>query len=248
MLVKIHTPKSLKTGVTLKQFLLSLLATTISIILTFGTAAWVDNRKKNEAKLEIVKMILYDIAGSIEQIQKTDSILREGFEQQVAVAAQPELLIKNPYVFHNFFPQITFSETVERIFSSNIETINVIENVNFADEVSRLYLLRKKYLEDIYEDYQNEYKEKNGFKEYSQAMGIDFSMYICIGGMYLNEMKKRFELCKQMMGVSDAELESYRQKRFDMVHPMSFDSIDNALTREMMQNLKRLDEAKEKGK
>ena len=42
MNVKIHTPKSLKMGsgmTTLKQFLLSLVATTISIVLTFGTAS-----------------------------------------------------------------------------------------------------------------------------------------------------------------------------------------------------------------
>lgn len=49
MNIKLHTPKSLKAGSgmsSLKQFLLSLLATTVSIALTFGTAAIVDNYKK----------------------------------------------------------------------------------------------------------------------------------------------------------------------------------------------------------
>ena len=57
MNVKIHTPKSLKMGsgmATLKQFLLSLVATTISIVLTFGTAAWLNDKKKEEAKREMV--------------------------------------------------------------------------------------------------------------------------------------------------------------------------------------------------
>lgn len=43
MNVKLHTPKSLKSGSgmsSLKQLLLSLIATTISIVLTFGTAAF----------------------------------------------------------------------------------------------------------------------------------------------------------------------------------------------------------------
>ena len=53
MNIKLHTPKSLKAGsgmATLKQFLLSLIATTVSIVLTFGTAAIIDNNKKQKEK------------------------------------------------------------------------------------------------------------------------------------------------------------------------------------------------------
>lgn len=41
----------------LKQFLLSLLATTVSIALTFGTAAIIDYNKKQKEKREIVMMV-----------------------------------------------------------------------------------------------------------------------------------------------------------------------------------------------
>ncbi len=43
MNIKLHTPNSLKAGSgmsTMKQFLLALLATTVSIVLTFGTAGF----------------------------------------------------------------------------------------------------------------------------------------------------------------------------------------------------------------
>ena len=40
------TPKSDGGSSSMKQFMLSLLATTISIALTFGTAAVIDNHKK----------------------------------------------------------------------------------------------------------------------------------------------------------------------------------------------------------
>ena len=40
----------------LKQFLLSLFATTVSIALTFGTAAIIDYNKKQKEKREIVMM------------------------------------------------------------------------------------------------------------------------------------------------------------------------------------------------
>jgi len=57
MNVKLHTPKSLKTGSGMsswRQFLLSLFATTVSIALTFGTAAIIDYNKKQSEKREIV--------------------------------------------------------------------------------------------------------------------------------------------------------------------------------------------------
>lgn len=80
MNAKVHIPKNLKIGSTMKLFLLSLVATTISIVLTFGTAAWLDGRKKEEDQREMVMMILYDLAGSIEQAEQCDSLLREGFK------------------------------------------------------------------------------------------------------------------------------------------------------------------------
>ena len=61
MNVKLHTPSTLKAGsgiATAKQFLLSLIATTISIVLTFGTAAIIDYNKKQSAKKEMVMMVI----------------------------------------------------------------------------------------------------------------------------------------------------------------------------------------------
>lgn len=54
MNIKLHTPKSLKMGSglsTLKQFLLSIVATSVSIALTFGTAAIIENNKKQRREL-----------------------------------------------------------------------------------------------------------------------------------------------------------------------------------------------------
>ena len=64
MNIKLHTPKSLKMGSgmsSLKQFLLSLFATSVSIALTFGTAAIIDYKAKQKSKREIVMMVMYDM-------------------------------------------------------------------------------------------------------------------------------------------------------------------------------------------
>lgn len=80
MNIKLHTPKSLQTGSgmsSIKQFLLALLATTISIVLTFGTAAIIDNHKKKTAKKEMVMMVLNDFDKTIGIVESIDSGLCE---------------------------------------------------------------------------------------------------------------------------------------------------------------------------
>ena len=56
------TPKIINTNISsdMKQFLLTLLATTISIVLTFGTSAIIEKHQKKAAKKEMVMMIIYD--------------------------------------------------------------------------------------------------------------------------------------------------------------------------------------------
>ena len=97
MNIKLHTPKSMQSGSGLtstKQFLLSLIATTISIILTFGTAALIDHFKKEAAKKEMVMMVISDFDKTIDKVQKVDTALRESRRRQLEVANNPELLDK----------------------------------------------------------------------------------------------------------------------------------------------------------
>ena len=73
MNIKLHTPTTLKSGSgmkSFKQFLLSILATTVSIILTFGTAAIIDYHKKKAAKKEMTMMIISDFDKNIEITQE----------------------------------------------------------------------------------------------------------------------------------------------------------------------------------
>lgn len=251
MNIKLHTPKSLKAGSgisTVKQFVLSLVATTISIILTFGTAAWVDNMKKEKERHEMVMMILYDISGSIKDIEKADSVYREGFEKQIQVAAQPELLTENPFMFTMCFPQLHYTETVENIFSSNIETINTLGNVLFAENVSTIYQERRDLKVNTVEKFREDFAANGVPSKYDDVVSLNFLSCISACTMSLHVMKEKFEQCKQMMGVSDEELEVYRQKRINMEQTAKRDSINNAQVEEVLQNAKRLKAAEEKGR
>ena len=71
---------------TLKQFLLSIVATSVSIALTFGTAAIIDNNKKQREKREIAMMVVYDMSNSLKQFERADSMLQESVKLQLKVA------------------------------------------------------------------------------------------------------------------------------------------------------------------
>ena len=74
----------------LKQFLLSLVATTISIALTFGIASLIDNKKKEDAKREIVLMVMYDMQQTVDLVAECDSNLVTFFNNHVDLVANPE--------------------------------------------------------------------------------------------------------------------------------------------------------------
>lgn len=246
MNVKLHTPKSLKAGsgiATLKQFLLSLVATTISIVLTFGTAGWLDSRKKEAAKHEMVMTILYDISSSIEKMEAVDSLLRNGFEQQVKVIENPELMKQNPFMFVSMVPEMQYSESVENIFSSNIETIDIIGNILFSENVAQIYNIRKKYRDEVVEKLRKEFM-KSGISSYEGIRDMDFVTYLSIGSFFLADAKERMNVCKQMMNISDEELDAYSKKREMLFDKSRTDSITKAIDAEMLERLMRLNDAK----
>lgn len=246
MNVKLHTPKSLKAGsgiATLKQFLLSLVATTISIVLTFGTAGWLDSRKKEAAKHEMVMTILYDISSSIEKMEAVDSLLRNGFEQQVKVIENPELMKQNPFMFASMVPEMQYSESVENIFSSNIETIDIIGNILFSENVSQIYNIRKKYRDEVVEKLRKEFM-KSGISSYERILDLDFVTYLGIGSFFLADAKERMNVCKQMMNISDEELDAYSKKREVLFDKSRTDSITRAIDAEMLERLMRLKDAR----
>lgn len=246
MNVKLHTPKSLKAGsgiATLKQFLLSLVATTISIVLTFGTAGWLDSRKKEAAKHEMVMTILYDISSSIEKMEAVDSLLRNGFEQQVKVIENPELMKQNPFMFVSMVPEMQYSESVENIFSSNIETIDIIGNILFSENVSQIYNIRKKYRDEVVEKLRKEFM-KSGISSYERILDLDFVTYLGIGSFFLADAKERMNVCKQMMNISDEELDAYSKKREVLFDKSRTDSITRAIDAEMLERLMRLKDAR----
>ena len=200
----------------LKQFLLSLLATTISIVLTFGTSAVIEKRHKEAAKREMVMMIIYDFDKTIEQVQNADSILHQASKAQQEVAFHPECFDSQRPYFLSAISIITdnrFAETTEKIFSSNIETFNTLGNVNFVHEVSAFYNVRHYYQEDVLGAFEKEVVGSGVVESLESLFKVDFPIHYITNKECLVEMQKIRNRCMQMMKVNEEELKEFSRQR-----------------------------------
>ena len=218
MNVKLHTPKSLSSGSGMssaKQFLLSIIATSISIVITFGTAAIIDHHKKEAAKKEMVMMVISDFDKTIEILEKADTSLCECRRLQMELAIHPEYFDSLHYLFppNLSFIGENFPETTEQIFSTSIETFNTIGNVNFVNEVSKFYIGRRKYKEVILDKLRDDIQEHPVVQSLESLMSVSFPDYVCENWAFLNDMKKTRDKCMQMMHLSEKDLIKFNKQQ-----------------------------------
>ena len=250
MNIKLHTPKSLKTGsgmASLKQFLLSLFATSVSIALTFGTAAIIDYNAKQKSKREIVMMVMYDMYNSLQSIQKADSTIQQAMDLQLQIAEDTTKFETQRYIFAQLMPKAEYTETTERIFSSSIETINTVGNVLFTENVAEFYQNRQLYKTSICDSIANDIARSQPFFSLKNSLDFEYSFYAIVSSGMMKDMKRKYAQCKQMMEVSDEEIEAYREKREQIEKGISNgDEATDSIMNEIMQQQKTIDESKAK--
>ena len=250
MNIKLHTPKSLKTGSGMsswRQFLLSILATTVSIALTFGTAAVVDHNKKQKEKREIVMMVMYDMYNSLQSIEQTDSIFIQSMKIQRQLAEDTTLFNKMRGDILYLLPMPFYTETTEQIFSSNIETINTIGNVLFTENVAEFYKARQFYATAVCDSIRNELAQGQVLMNLKSFLDYCYLPDVMLSHELTTNMQHLFVQCKQMMKITDEEIESYQKEREQMNKDLSDkneerDSVKNSL----FQLQEEIDNAKKK--
>lgn len=253
MNVKLHTPKTLKNGSGLssaKQFFLSIVATSISIALTFGTAAFLDHQKKESAKKEMVMMIINDFDQSINLLQKADTLLRKATSLQQELAVHPESYdsLKSGFVEVTsfMFSDLEFPETTEKIFTSSIETFNTIGNVNFVNEASSFYIYRHKHKELIKRWLDEDVEGKGIITSLNTLFDTNFPIYAYMNWAVLQDMKDIRERCALMMNIKEEELAEFsRQQSAKHINPER-KAQGQKMHEEMMEAAKLIMEAQEK--
>ena len=224
----------------MKHFMLSLLATTISIALTFGTSAIIENNKKKSEKREIVMMVMYDLYTSLKMVQQADSNLFEFFKLQRDIAEDTTLFEQRKYNFVRLIPKMEYTNTTEKIFSSSIETINTVGNVLFTENVAEFYYNRNLYKQSVSDSVFTIYLKKdiNILKNLKDALQVELTGHILLSQSIYSEMKNRYEECKLLMNVTDKEIEVYRKKK---------QLIEKNMTDSLLQNDSRMEELMQMG-
>lgn len=250
MNVKLHTPKSLKSGSgmgSMKQFMLSIFATTVSIALTFGTAAIIDGKKKEKEKREIVMMVMYDMYNSLKWAEQSDSLIQKSLDVQISIAEDTSLYESSKYQMGMLVPIANYTETTERIFSSNIESINTVGNVLFTESVAKFYRTRQLYKSMVTDSISQELSRLPILQSLGNLLKMEYYYYALISNDYLYDMRSMYESCKQIMKVTDGEMEAYRQQRTLMVQELSArKSEKDSLENDLINRQQRLSEAKKK--
>ena len=250
MNIKLHTPKSLKMGsgmASVKQFLLSIVATSISIALTFGTAAFLDSKKKQGEKREIVMMVMYDMYNSLKSIEKADSVIQQAMEMQLQIAEDTSKFETLRYNFAQLIPKAEYTETTERIFSSSIETINTVGNVLFTENVAEFYQMRKLYTTTICDSITNSITHSQPFSSLRNSLNFDYSFHAVLSSGMLKDMQRKYAQCKQMMEISDEDIDAYREQRQQIDKGMMGDDASgDSLVNRFLQIQGTIEEAKAK--
>ena len=253
MNIKIHTPKSLKMGsgmANLKQFIMSIVATSISIILTFGTAYFIDKNKKENEKLEIAKMIIFDMDQTIKKIERNDSTFYNVCRLQLQVAQQPECFdsLRSRLLGIADIGTTKFSETTEKVFSTSIETFNTIGNANFVDAVTKFYINRQSYKDEIINAIQKDLEANPLMVSVKNLLDLNLADYRLYHRGYLSTMKKQRNYCMQLLDISEDDMVAFAEKQVvedtgDLMERE--DSVSKSWTKEYFEHSAIIDKAKQ---
>ena len=242
-------PKKDGGSLALKHFMLSLLATTISIALTFGTSAIIENNKKKSEKREIVMMVMYDLYTSLKMVQQADSNIFHLLNFQREFAQDTTVFAKNRFVFIQFLPKTEYVDATEKIFSSSIETINTVGNVLFAENVAQFYYGRNNYRHAVCDSILSVFQRDDGnaMRNLKYFLDLDIFSFALLSHSMYSELKNRYEECKLLMNVTDKEIEVYRKKKRLIEKNMTDSLLQNdSRMEEMRQISKEIDEGMKK--
>ena len=160
MNVKFKMPKfgrNLTGGSMMKELLLTILGTTISIVLTFGTAHLIEQRQAEQAQRQTAMMLIHDIDESVTVLE----IMAEGEERQKSAvqyvldhfdqleSLPADTLYTAMTMLGSIFTEEKyFDDSKEKVFNSSQDTWKNLDDVSFVDNMERFYESRR-YLETM---------------------------------------------------------------------------------------------------
>ena len=146
------TKIALKSGVgsSAKDILLSIIGTTISIILTFGTSSLIDHYQEKKSRKLLAMTIIHEIDKDIEQVRQSAIKDMDYHNLCSYVLKNTHQLDKLPKdslsnvcrSYYDVLPE--FSKSNEHIFNSSQNTWSTIDNNIFISNIQEYYKLRER--------------------------------------------------------------------------------------------------------
>lgn len=145
---------------TMKELLMTFIGTTLSIVLTFGTAHYVDEKNKKDLGRQTAMMVIHDMDNTIEllkQMSKTEQQINElsryiidHFDMIDSIDRDTIWDLTDYLVYDSNDDRICkFDESSEKLFLSSQESWKNIDNAVFIDAVQNFYTERHDYFDNI---------------------------------------------------------------------------------------------------
>ena len=136
-----------------KELGLTIIGTTLSIILTFGTAQYFEHKQKVANGRLMAMMVIHDIDNTVEtltklgnehvKIAKMAQYLMDNQERLESVYIDSLEKVLNALVAADNSPQqYRLDESAEKVFLSSQDSWKSIDNATFIDEVQKFYVFR----------------------------------------------------------------------------------------------------------
>jgi len=148
-LTKLNLPKRVKGSYTFRELLLTFIATTFSIILTFGTSRYFEYREKRASGRQMAINVILDMEDNIHQLDELADQEEEQFNLIQYVSGHIEEIdslsadtLEEAYFYLVQGNDIKFDDSREKIFHSSQDSWKHINNPKFIDLVQTFYYNR----------------------------------------------------------------------------------------------------------
>ena len=184
---------------------------------------------------------------SLQSIEKADSNIQQAMDIQLQIAEDTTKFESLRFKFALLMPKVEYTETTERIFSSSIETINTVGNVLFTENVAEFYQIRKLYKTSICDSITNDLARTHPFSSLKNTLNFEYSFHAIVSSGMLKDMQLKYAQCKQMMEVTDADIDTYREQREQIDKGMKDDDASgDSLVNRFIEIQSTIEEAKAK--
>ena len=192
-------------------------------------------------------MVMYDMYNSLKSIENADSTIQQAMDVQLQIAEDTTKFEALRFKFALLMPKAEYTETTERIFSTSIETINTVGNVLFTENVAEFYQMRKYYKTSVCDSIANDITRSQPFSSLKNSLDFEYSFHAIVSSGVLKGMQRLYAQCKQMMEISDEDIDAYREQREQIDKGMMDDDVSgDSLENRFLQIQETIEKAKAK--